>query len=99
MVTLPKEFVATRWDGYFFNTKDEQLYSLKIDGMLKPLKFRTPNPFNHIGRFMVKLTNGSRVKCTGGFNVSVKGQKKFYPLEQLKELKEHDAIFPVKETV
>lgn len=86
MVKLPDEFVATKYPGYFFNRDDEQLYSLKVDGILKPLKYHVPNRFNHIGRF-----------SDGGFYVSVKGLRKFYPIEKLRELKPEDSTIPVKE--
>ena len=97
MVKLKPEFIATRFPGYFFNTKDEQLYSLKIEGILKPLKFYKPNPFNHMQRHPVKLKDGNSVMTRGGFYVSVKGRRKFYPIEKLMELEEHDATIPVKE--
>lgn len=96
MVTLKPEFVATRYPGYFFNTTDDQLYSLKIDGVLKPLRYRKPNHFNHIGLYLVKLASGSRVRCNGGYNVSVKGIKRFYPIEQLRELKDTNVTIPVR---
>jgi len=60
MVTLPKEFVATRYPGYFFNTKDDQLYSMKIDGVLKPLRFYKPNRFNHLDIYLTTLKSGDR---------------------------------------
>lgn len=97
MVKLPPEYVATKFPGYFFNRDDEQLYSLKIDGVLKPLRFHTPNRFNHIWNYTVKLRDGSKVPCTGGFYVSVRGNRKFMPLEALKDIEPHDSTIPVKE--
>jgi len=88
MVTLPKDFVATRYPGYFFNTKDDKLYSLKIDGVLKPLKLQAANQFNHLYRY----------SPDGGYQVSVKGLRIIYPLTKLRELKDTDATIPVKET-
>lgn len=38
MVILPPPFVKTKYEGYFWNLSDKKLYSLKIDGVLKPLK-------------------------------------------------------------
>jgi hypothetical protein len=34
MVTLPKDFVATKHDGYFWNLKEQKLYSIKVGGTL-----------------------------------------------------------------
>jgi len=87
MVTLPADFVATRYPGYFFNIKDDKLYSMKIDGVLKPLSFQTANRFNHMYRYSPE----------GGYQVSVKGIKRIYPLSDLRKLKDHDATVPVKE--
>jgi len=63
MVTLPEEFVATRFSGYFWNIKDQRLYSIKVTGELKPLKHIKPNYFN-------------RLQGTGGYRVSVRGYRR-----------------------
>jgi len=86
MITLPDEFVATKYSGYFFNTKDGKLYSLKVDGILKPLKFYRPNKFNRL----------YYVTKRGGYYCSVKGRKKFYSIEELERIKNHDATIPVR---
>lgn len=99
MITLPKEFVATKYPGYFFNRDDQKLYSLKISGILKELKYRYPNRWNYIGQYPTKLADGTKIYSKGGYQVSVKGQTRFYAIEQLKEIKEHDATIPVKEKV
>lgn len=38
MIKFPDEFVATRYPGYYWNTKDRQLYTIKVTGVLQPLK-------------------------------------------------------------
>jgi len=97
MVQLEPQFIATKFPGYFFNPDDNKLYSLKVDGILKPLSFYTPNHFNRIGTAYVKLQNQNRVNVTGGFYCSVKGKKRFYALEELQDLQQHEAVIPVKE--
>ena len=48
MVTLPKDFVAIKFPGYFWNIKEQRLYSMKVTGVLRPLAGPyTPNHFNH----------------------------------------------------
>jgi hypothetical protein len=61
MVTLPPEFVATKYPGYFWNYSTMKLYSLKVSGELRPLKHITPNYFNnwHCGGYRVSV-NGVR---------------------------------------
>jgi len=88
MVRLPDEFIATKFNGYFFNTENETLYSVKIGGILRPLPRVQPSRFNHL--------RGP------AFYVSVNGNKKCYPLERLQELAEkakanpQDEVFPVQ---
>jgi hypothetical protein len=96
MVTLKPKFIATNFPGYFFNVEDDQLYSLKVDGVLKPLKFVTPNYWNKIDSYPIKLKDGTKVISKGGYNISVKGRRKFYPIERLKELEHTDSVVPVK---
>ena len=99
LVSFPPEFIATAFPGYFFNVDDEKLYSMKIDGVLKPLKFQTPNQFNHIWRHPVKLRGGSEVNSKGGYYISVKGRRKFYAIEKLKDLEHVASVIPVREPV
>jgi len=98
-VTFTPDFIATKYPGYFFNIKDEKLYSMKVDGVLKPLRFHRPNHFNHMHQYLFKLKDGTRVQLTGGYYVSVKGRKRLYPLEELKELEHVPSVIPVKEEV
>lgn len=45
MITLPSELKAIRgFPGYFFRESDKQLFSIKIGGVLKPLKHKTSSP-------------------------------------------------------
>lgn len=86
-VTFPPEFIKTKYPGYFFNTANNKLYSIKIDGVLKPLAFQKPNRFNHLWRLDTK----------GGYNISVKGRKRTYLIEDLKRLEVVDSVIPVRE--
>lgn len=80
MVTLPKEFVATKYPGYFFNISDEKLYSVKVNGMLSKLSRQRPNQFNHF---------------LDGWRVSVGGRRRYLEIDYLKSLKPGPTIFPV----
>jgi len=80
MVRLPVKFIATKARGYFFNTENEILYSLKIDGILKPMKLLQPNPFNHMREPF--------------FKISVRGNRRSYPISQLRELAEKELANP-----
>jgi hypothetical protein len=81
MVTLPKEFVATKYPGYFWNTLNKQLYSVKVTGELKPLVKTTPNMFNHYQE--------------EGWRVSVKGERRYLQLSHLLKLTPANSVFPV----
>jgi hypothetical protein len=82
MITFPKEFIATKYPGYFWNLTDGQLYSVKVTGALKPLAKMRPNHFNHFRT---------------GYQISVRGQKRFMEIEYLKKLKPARSTFPVWE--
>jgi len=83
MVKLPSEFAATWFPGYFWNVYEERLYSLKIDGILKPLKLIRPNHFNNWKE--------------PGYRVSVGGFRRVMPLSRLKKLTCKDEEIPVKD--
>ena len=40
MITFPHEFIETKFAGYFWHTVEKQLYSIKVSGILTPLKMR-----------------------------------------------------------
>ena len=44
MITFPDGFVATRFPGYFWNTTDEKLYTMKVTGVLRPMRISSPPP-------------------------------------------------------
>ena len=73
MVTLPKNFVTTKFPGYFWNTIEHKLYSIKVTGQLRPLRFSKGGTFY-----------GVRIKP--GYSISVNGVRRTYPLDQLEKL-------------
>lgn len=82
MVTLPPEFTATKYLGYFWNTKDHQLYSLKVGGYLKPMVLTKPNKWNQLTEPV--------------YRVSVDGRRRYLTLSSLTKLKEpKDSTIPV----
>ncbi len=84
MVTLPIEFVKTKYPGYFWNTESQALYSLKVDGVLREIKITHPNPFSRI--------------TEPGYRVSVKGVRRFMSISSLQKLTAQLSVevFPVK---
>lgn len=75
MIIFPPPFVKTRYNGYFFNTENKILYSIKVGGVLVPLKYREAYKNIQFG-----------VDCPPGFNISINGRKKRYPLTELLKL-------------
>ena len=73
MVTLPKDFVATRYPGYFWNVVEKKLYSIKVSGELKAMAFH-------------KGGNFGWVKVEPGYQISVKGRKRMYTMNYLNTL-------------
>lgn len=80
MVTLPKEFVATKYPGYFWNITDKRLYSVKVAGELTPLTFSKANRWNHY---------------VAGYKVSVRGEKRTLSIDYLHKLTPKNSVFPV----
>lgn len=74
MVVLPSDFVATRYPGYFWNIVEKKLYSIKVTGELKPIKFNRGGSFGH-------------VTIMPGYPVSHKGERRKYTMEYLGSLK------------
>lgn len=79
MVTLPPQFVATKYPGYFWNTATKTLYTAK-NGVLKEMKRSRPCRFN----FMFD-----------GYKVSVNGQRRLLRMNYLQSLTPGDSVFPV----
>lgn len=73
MVVLPAEFVATRLPGYFWNTVEQKLYSIKVTGELKPMTFS-------------KGFVGYSCHVEPGYRVSHKGVRRTMTLNYLKTL-------------
>ena len=66
MVTLPKDFVAIKFPGYFWNIKEQRLYSMKVTGVLRPLAGPyTPNHFNHLLAPAYRISINGKTHCTG----------------------------------
>jgi hypothetical protein len=79
MVILPKEFVATRYPGYFWNVTEKKLYSIKVTGELKPMTFYKGGVFY-----------GQRFDP--GYKLSVNGQRRRYTMEYLESLTATNSI-------
>jgi hypothetical protein len=73
MVVFPKELVATRYPGYFWNIVEKRLYSIKVSGELHPLKFHRGGVYY-----------GKRVEP--GYRISVRGVRKLLPMAYLGNL-------------
>lgn len=82
MITFPAPFVALeQYPGYFWNTNDQQLYTMKITGVLRPMK----------------MTKGSMWVNNNkpGYMISHQGRKLYIWLQDLKNLKMVDSVIPV----
>ena len=82
MVTLPPQFVATIYQGYFFNLETRTLFSIKIGGYLRELKL---------------LKKGSTpwgVYAEDCYQVSVNGQNRYLTMTYLNTLQPSDTVVP-----
>lgn len=81
MITLPPEFTATKYPGYFWNTRTQSLFSIKVTGVLRPIKKCRPNIFNDYFK---------------GYRVSHQGQRVLLKMEYLTALTPKNSIIPVQ---
>ncbi len=80
MITFPHGFVATKYTGYFWHIPTQSLYSIKVDGALKPLKISGPNQWNNWS--------------APGYRVSVRGVRRVLWLTDLQKLTDADSEIP-----
>jgi hypothetical protein len=81
VVTLPNDFVATKYSGYFWHLKEKKLYTLRVSGILRPLKKYPPNFWNHF---------------RDEYRVSVEGTRRAVSMEYLKKLVPADSVIPLE---
>lgn len=70
MVTLPKQFMATKYPGYFWNIETRTVFSLK-SGVLKEMVFTKPSVFTNM---------------LSGYRVSVNGHRRWLTVDYLNDL-------------
>ncbi len=80
MVTFPGRFTATKLKGYFWDTDNKKLYSIKIGGVLKELARTKPNVFNQF---------------TDGYRVSHNSRSRWLTMDYLNKLKRSDSVLDV----
>lgn len=71
MITFPPEFVTTTYPGYFWNTLTRRLFSIKVTGELREMKYTKASYW----------TNGIE-----GYRVSYKGRRRWLTSKYLKTL-------------
>lgn len=92
MVTLPENLTATKYPGYFWDVNEHVLYSLKVGGVLKPLKRRD---VRYLARHVMWAW---RLDCDQFYwQISVDGRKRIFTDKYLKGLKLEDSEIPVKQ--
>lgn len=84
MVTLPPQFIAIKYPGYFWNEDTQTLFTAKL-GVLRELTVTRWSPWN--------------CKPFHGYRISHNGIHRNVPLSYLQELKPKDSTFPMTEEV
>lgn len=78
MVVLPSGFVQLdHLPGYYWHVEQKKLYSVKVSGVLTPLKLR---------KAFSGFVRGTRVETPAGYAVSKQGRRRFVSLEYLEKL-------------
>lgn len=82
MITFPDGFVATKFPGYFWNTTDEKLYTMKVTGVLRAMRRCDPAPYEVDGQ--------------PSYRISVQGIRQRLTISQIKRTLQRDAnVVPV----
>lgn len=92
MITFPQDFTATKYPGYFWNIKEEELYSVKIGGVLKPLKRKDVWQIKQFSPYGWRIDADNWV-----YRVSVQGKRKYLSDKYLLSLEIEDSEFPIKD--
>lgn len=84
-VRFPQHFIALPlYPGYFWNLKNEKLYTMKITGVLRPLK-----------KCKFRKYNGRLMKFDG-YAISVNGRRQHIDMKPLKFLTAQYSTIPVQ---
>lgn len=91
MIYFPPNLTPVpKFPGYFWDVKDNVLYSIKVDGILKPLKVRTLHP-----SAKKYLTSYSYLVIGEPYYIiSYKGERKYLSVKKLKQLHHIDYMIP-----
>ena len=82
MVHFPEGFIALKYPGYFWNIEESKLYSLKISGILKPLKIQS--------KVFVR-----GITIPKGYSISVNGRRMRVAEDAIKNLFVTNSTIPV----
>ncbi len=86
MIKFPTQFVAIRdFPGYFWNTDENCLYSLKIGGVLRPLLLTAPNTYNDYPE--------------PAYRISMKGRRKVLFPSRINNELDYDYTMPIAEKI
>jgi len=80
LVTLPSDFVATKYPGYFWNLRTRTLFSIKVTGVLRQMVFTKPSFWND---------------WKSGYRVCVNGRRRWLTSEYLNSLTPVASVVPV----
>ncbi len=89
MITLPKQLTATKYPGYFWDTEEHKLYSIKVGGVLKHLKVINFGKLQHF------VYGAWRMDCDKWlYRVSVEGHSRYLTDRYLLSLTLEDSEIP-----
>lgn len=78
MVKFPKKFVQLdRFPGYYWNTEEKHLYSIKVTGVLRKLTF-------HKG--FIGYARGTYLEVPPGYQISKDGHKRHLSVTVIENL-------------
>lgn len=90
MIRFPKNFVAIKgYPGYFWNVEEDHLYSIKISGILTPLKEQ------NVGSYLIARFGGFTPN-ERYYNISQDGRSRILTVAKINRIIEKDHTIPTR---
>lgn len=92
MIQLPNTLTPVRYPGYYWCVKEHKLYSIKVQGVLRELKRRSPVKYGAKGW---RPSRFSRIGQEAHYVVSFKSRDKYLFVKDLRKLTLEPQVLPL----
>ncbi len=91
-IEFPQGFVALKkYPGYFWNTEEKKLYSMKVDGILKPLRQYVYTDVAARHMFRPRMFIGDKY-----YTIYQKSKRKTVIVHEIERYLDYDHVIPIR---